>query len=131
MNYIYGGKRFLKCEMGSEACFIDPSGDVLPYNGMETKISIGNIKEQTFDDIWNSEKADEVRRTVETCDKQCWMTGNAVPVMKKHILIPTKWVLKNKIRVLFGKEPELCFPAKSEEKGVIDNFSETFERHGK
>jgi len=24
MNYIYGGKRFLKCEMGTESCFLDP-----------------------------------------------------------------------------------------------------------
>ena len=131
MNYIYEGERLLKCEMGIEACFIDPHGDVLACNGMEAKISMGNIKEQTFDDIWNSNKANEVRRAVETCNKQCWMVGNVAPVMKKHILIPAKWVLKNKLRVLFGKEPELCFPTKSEGKGVIDNFPKTLERHGK
>lgn len=113
MNYIYGGKRFLKCEMGSEACFIDPSGDVLPCNGMDIKMPMGNIREQTFDEIWNSKQADEVRKAVGTCEKQCWMVGSAAPVMKKHINVPVKWILKNKLRVLMNKEPELCFPDRS------------------
>ncbi|MBI5207286.1 MAG: radical SAM protein [Candidatus Firestonebacteria bacterium] len=112
INYIYGGKRFIKCEMGTEACFLDPSGDILPCNGMDLKDSMGNIKEQTFNDIWNSEQAFEVRKKVESCNKQCWMTGNAVPVMKKHINIPAKWVLKNKLRIIMNKEPNLCFPDK-------------------
>lgn len=110
MNYIKGGKRFLKCEMGSEACFVDPSGDVLPCNGMELKMSMGNIREQSFDAIWSSKRADEVRKMVDNCNKQCWMVGNAVPVMKKHFQVPLRWALKNKLRVMMNKEPELCLP---------------------
>lgn len=110
MNYIRGGKRFLKCEMGTESCFIDPSGDVLPCNGMNCKMPMGNIREQSFDDIWNSKQASEVRRAVDTCNKECWMVGSAAPVMKKHISTPVKWILKNKLRVMMNKEPELCFP---------------------
>lgn len=110
MNYIYGGNRFLKCEMGSESCFIDPSGDVLPCNGMNCKMPMGNIKESSFEDIWNSKRADAVRSAVDTCDKRCWMVGNAAPVIKKHIRIPMKWIVKNKLRVMMNKEPELCLP---------------------
>ncbi len=112
MNYIYGGKRFLKCEMGTEACFLDPDGDVLACNGMDIKVSMGNIKEKTFDDIWNSEQANKVRNMVKTCNKQCWMVGSAAPVMKKYIYIPAAWVLKNKLHVMLNKEPKLCFPDK-------------------
>jgi MoaA/NifB/PqqE/SkfB family radical SAM enzyme len=112
MNYLYGGKRFLKCEMGTESCFIDPSGDVLPCNGMSCKISMRNIRKQTFDDIWNSKQASEVRRAVDTCNKECWMVGSAVPVMKKHISIPLKWILRNKLRVMFNKDSDLCFTNK-------------------
>lgn len=112
MNYIYGGKRFLKCEMGTEACFLDPDGDILACNGMDIKVSMGNIKEKTFDDIWNSEQANKVRNIVKTCNKQCWMVGSAVPVMKKYIYIPATWVLKNKLRVMLNKEPKLCLPNK-------------------
>jgi len=108
VNYINGNKRFLKCETGSESCFIDPSGDVLPCNGMACKLSMGNIKEQAFNDIWNSQQADTVRRAVDTCSKECWMVGNAVPVIKKHIKVPLKWIIKNKLRVMMGKDPELC-----------------------
>lgn len=113
MNYIYGGKRFLKCEMGSESCFLDPWGDILPCNGMDEKMSMGNIKEQNFDEIWNSDQADRVRDIVRTCQKQCWMVGSASPAMKKYIHIPLKWILKNKLRIMMNKEPELCFNNKS------------------
>lgn len=110
MNYIYGGKRFLRCEMGTESCFIDPSGDVLACNGMEVKVAMGNIKENSFVGIWNSDKAEEVRSIVRTCDKQCWMVGSAAPVIRKHIHKPAVWVFRNKLRVLMNKEPVLCVP---------------------
>jgi MoaA/NifB/PqqE/SkfB family radical SAM enzyme len=109
MNYIYGGKRFLPCEMGTESCFIDPSGDVLACNGMDVKTPMGNIREQPFNDIWNSEKADRVRNMVKTCQKQCWMVGNASPVIRKYIHKPLQWIVKNKIRVMLNKNPVLCF----------------------
>lgn len=112
MNYIYGQKRFLPCEMGTESCFVDPSGDVLACNGMDEKISMGNIREKSFEEIWNSPEADKVRNIVKSCNKQCWMVGNAAPVMQKYLLEPTLWVLKNRIRVMLNKEPLLCFPDK-------------------
>jgi hypothetical protein len=77
---------------------------------MNDKIPMGNIRENSFADIWNSAQAGKVRTIVKSCDKQCWMVGNASPVMKKHIFVPIKWILKNKLRVLTNKKPELCFP---------------------
>jgi MoaA/NifB/PqqE/SkfB family radical SAM enzyme len=112
MNYIYGGKRFLKCEMGTESCFLDPSGDVLACNGMDVKVPMGNIKEQNFNEIWKSEQAGNVRNIVKTCNKQCWMVGNAAPAMKRDVRIPIKWIIKNKLRILLNREPLLCFPDK-------------------
>ncbi len=112
MNYIYGGKRFLKCEMGVESCFLDPSGNLLACNGMEAKVPLGNIKEGSFEEIWNSEQASKVRSIVDTCNKQCWMVGNAVPAIKKNLHKPALWVLKNKLRVMSNEEPVLCFPGK-------------------
>lgn len=116
MNYIYGGKRFLPCEMGTESCFIDPSGDVLACNGMNEKIPMGNIKEKSFDEIWSSEQAEKVRRLVKTCEKQCWMVGSAAPAIKKHPIKPAVWVFRNKLRAMFNKEPVLCFPDNKEGK---------------
>jgi MoaA/NifB/PqqE/SkfB family radical SAM enzyme len=110
INYIYEGKRFLKCEMGNESCFLDPYGDILPCNGMEVKVSMGNIKEKTFEEIWNSEQANKAREAVRVCKKQCWMVGSAVPAIKKHIHKPAIWVIKNRIRVMLGKNPVLTLP---------------------
>ncbi len=109
MNYIHGGKRFLPCEMGTESCFLDPSGDLLACNGMDEKIPMGNIREKTFDEIWNSSQAEEVRKMVKSCNKQCWMVGSAAPAIKKYKLKPSLWVMKNKLRVLLNKKPALCF----------------------
>lgn len=109
MNYIKGNKRFLRCETGTESCFIDPFGDVLACNGMSEKMSMGNIHNQSFKDIWTGPEAAKVRRTVDTCTKECWMTGSAVPVMKKYIHVPMRWVVKNKCRSLLGLSPDLCF----------------------
>ncbi len=110
MNYIKGNKRFLKCEMGSEACFIDPTGDVLPCNGMNEKMPLGNIKTQPFEEIWNSLEAAKVRNSVKSCTKECWMVGNAVPAIKKHIDVPLRWIIKNKLRVAVKQKPNVCLP---------------------
>lgn len=107
MNYIKGGPRLLPCEAGSENFFVDPSGEVFPCNGLEDSLwngSMGNLKEQSFDEIWNGERAKKVREMVKKCPKNCWMIGTAAPVMKKYIRVPMKWVLKNKARALMGKK---------------------------
>ncbi|GBE16488.1 hypothetical protein BMS3Abin15_00305 [bacterium BMS3Abin15] len=113
MNYIYGGKRLLPCNMGTESCFIDPHGDVLACNGMDVKVPMGNIRQQSFDEIWNSKQANKVRSIVKSCPKQCWMVGSAAPAIKKHPYGPIMWVLKNKLRILLNKELSLCLPDKS------------------
>lgn len=108
INYIRGGKRMLPCEAGTVNFFLDPYGEVLPCNGLEEKYwkeSMGNIRNaKTFEEIWFSEQANRVRELVRTCPKNCWMVGTAAPVMKKYIKHPTKWVIKNKIKSLMGKE---------------------------
>ena len=57
----------------------------------------------SFEELWFSEKAESVRNKVRTCPKNCWMVGTAAPVMKKYISHPVKWVVKNKIKSLFGR----------------------------
>lgn len=104
-EYVKGHKRLLPCYAGMLNFFIDPYGDVLPCNGMEEKYwkeSMGNIREvDNFDEIWLSDKAEMVREKVRNCPKNCWMVGTAAPAMKKHILTPSIWVAKNKIKSLF------------------------------
>ncbi|MFA5859742.1 MAG: radical SAM protein [Elusimicrobiota bacterium] len=94
VNYVYGNKRLLPCEMGSDVFFVDPFGEIRPCNAMEE--SMGSLKKQKFDEIWQSAAAVSVRAKVRKCEKNCWMVGSAAPAMKKNVLIPIKWILANK-----------------------------------
>jgi radical SAM protein with 4Fe4S-binding SPASM domain len=111
INYIRGGKRMLPCEAGSENFFIDPYGEVLPCNGMEKKYwykSFGNIRQcDHFEELWQGPRADEIRRLVARCPKNCWMIGSASPVMKKYILHPLKWVIINKARSIARRSVDI------------------------
>ena len=101
INFIEGNKRLLPCEMGYNAFYLDPFGEVRPCNVMEE--SMGNLKEKTFDEIWHGAEAKRIREMVSHCNNNCWMIGSVGEIMKKHILVPTKWVLKAK----FLKSEEL------------------------
>ena len=96
VNRVKGNPRPLPCRMGTDIFVIDPWGDVKPCNALDE--TMGNIKEADFDTIWNSEQAEKVREKVRNCDLQCWMVGSASPAMKREIMIPIKWIIKNKWR---------------------------------
>lgn len=98
INYIYGQPRLLPCDMGENGFFLDPFGDILPCNGMAEKMSMGNLNEKGFNEIWNSEQAKEVRQAVKSCARNCWMIGSAAPAMRDYLMVPVTWVLKHKIR---------------------------------
>ncbi|MDR2888864.1 MAG: radical SAM protein [Lachnospiraceae bacterium] len=96
INYIYGNKRLLPCDMSANAFFIDPFCDVIPCNGMEQKAVMGNLRELSWEALWNSEQATSVRRCTAECDRNCWMIGSASPAMHKYIWVPGFWVIKHK-----------------------------------
>lgn len=97
INYIQGKERLLPCEMGRNGFFLDPWGDILSCNGMDEKQPMGNLKEQSWEDIWNSKRAQEVREMVKDCRKNCWMIGSAAPAIWQHPVKPVLWVLKEKV----------------------------------
>lgn len=96
INYIYGQKRLLPCDMAFDTFFIDPYGDVMPCNGTKEKEVMGNLNTQSWDELWSSEQADRVRQKVRACDRQCWMIGSVSPAMHKYIWVPAAWVIKHK-----------------------------------
>jgi len=107
INYIKGRKRLLPCGAGEDIFFLDPWGEIRPCNGMDSDSqdnSMGNLNEKSFEEIWNGEKARNIRNKVRNCPKNCWMIGTASPAMKKHIWKPTIWVIRNKLKRLLGKE---------------------------
>jgi radical SAM protein with 4Fe4S-binding SPASM domain len=106
INRIKGNPRLLPCGAGTDMFFVDPWGEVRPCNGMESDSwdnSMGNLNEKSFEKIWNGERARGIREKVRNCGKNCWMIGTASPAMKKYIMSPSLWVLKNKLKVILGK----------------------------
>lgn len=97
INYIYGQKRLLPCEMSEDGFFLDPFGDVLPCNGTEKKVSMGNLNNTNWNELWNSDQAKKVRDQVKHCDRNCWMIGSASPAMHKRIWVPAWWIIKHKL----------------------------------
>lgn len=99
INYIYGQKRLLPCDMAFDTFFIDPYGDVMPCNGTKDKEVMGNLNEvSTWEELWNSEQANKVRTGVRCCDRQCWMIGSVSPAMHKYIFVPAWWVITHKFK---------------------------------
>ena len=103
IDYIQGKSRLLPCGAGTDIFFLDPWGEIRPCNGMEENIwleSMGNLNEKSFEEIWNSERAADVRKKAKSCPKNCWMIGTASPAIKRNFWKPTLWVLRNKIYVI-------------------------------
>jgi radical SAM protein with 4Fe4S-binding SPASM domain len=101
---IQGKPRLLPCTAGQGIFFLDPWGEVRPCNGMQGRYwceSMGSLHDNTFEEIWNSEQAESVRKMVRNCPKNCWMIGTAGPAMKKHIIKVTAWVAREKGRRFF------------------------------
>ncbi len=102
IRFAKNDQRALSCGAGSDLLFLDPYGEVYPCNVMEK--SMGNLKDRSFDDVWNSPEANEIRKSVGKCTSNCWMMGTAVPAMRKNIWNPIAWVLYNKYRIMQGKD---------------------------
>ena len=112
INYIFSQKRLLPCDMSFDTFFIDPYGDVMPCNGTKEKEVMGNLNNQAWDELWSSEAAENVRKKVRCCDRNCWMIGSVSPAMHKYIWVPFFWVLKHKFLFFFKKKKYSMFENK-------------------
>lgn len=106
LSHVRGEKRPIPCGAATDTFFVDPWGRVLACNGSAEPWIMGDLNTQLFDEIWKGERAGEIRKRVASCERNCWMTGTAVPAMRRAPIKPVLWVLKNKLRVMQGKPIE-------------------------
>jgi MoaA/NifB/PqqE/SkfB family radical SAM enzyme len=107
LRYMMHTARPLPCSAAMDTVFVSPRGELLACNGSEEPWVMGDLKAQAFDEIWNSHDSEMVRNQVKNCSRNCWMTGTAVPAMRRNLTEPLVWVLKNKARVALGQELSL------------------------
>lgn len=104
---ILGHNRIHACVAGTGFTFIDPWCDVWACN-VRTDLPMGNIKKQSWNDIINSELAQQTINKVKSCEQNCWMMTTARTAMRSKIhyllpkLKPILWVVVNKLRVMLS-----------------------------
>ena len=92
------------CGALSDFFFIDPWGNVTPCNGSGEEWIIGNIKEDSFENIMASDKAREAMEKVRNCKRNCAFIVTERHDMVRRPWVPIKWILKNKWRIRKGQD---------------------------
>ena len=93
-DFAKTGKQALPSKAAKDFFFLDPFGDIYPsviHNSV-----MGNIKENSIIEIWNSDKAKVARKKVKEADQDAWMICTARSAIKKHPIKVGWWVFKNK-----------------------------------
>ena len=95
------------CGALSDFFFIDPWGNVTPCNGSCEEWKLGNIKEDSLENIMASDKAREAMEKVRNCKRNCTFIVTERHDMVRRPWVPIMWVLKNKWRISRGQD--LCW----------------------
>jgi len=104
LRHLEGKARRIPCGAATDTFFLDPWGKILACNGSLEPMVMGDLTKSSFEEIWQSKQAEEVREQVRRCTQNCWMTGTAVPAMRRHPVEPVLWVARNKLRRYRGKQ---------------------------
>ncbi|WP_448032969.1 radical SAM/SPASM domain-containing protein [Bradyrhizobium liaoningense] len=109
---ILGHDRLIPCTAGKDFAFIDPWSDVWACN-VRSDLPMGNLARESWNEIMNSETAQQTRKKVAGCGQNCWMVTTARTAMRSNLVPqlpksdPLLWVLKNKLKVSIGRN--ICF----------------------
>jgi MoaA/NifB/PqqE/SkfB family radical SAM enzyme len=112
MAKVLGQDRMLKCSAATDFMFIDPWSDVYACN-VRPDLKIGNLKKQSWNEIWHDKKVEAIRAKVKQCNHNCWMVGSAKTAMRnsKYPKLPRwgplRWVIYNKMKIMLGGK--ICF----------------------
>lgn len=104
---VLGHERLLPCTAGSDFAFVDPFSDVYACN-VRPDLKLGNLQEQSWEEIYNSSRANAIRGEVYGCKQNCWMVASAKTAMRHPRFSripkggPLLWVVLNKTRVTRG-----------------------------
>lgn len=90
------------CGAGKDFFFVDPWGNISPCNGSDEEWIIGNLKDDSFENIMNSQKAKEMMEKANRCKKDCCFIVTDRHEMVRNPWKPIRWILENKIRLYFN-----------------------------
>lgn len=94
-KFVTEGKRPFPCYAGRDFFFMDPDANIFTCNAAPWKM--GNLAERTFDELWNSPDAREMRERAMRCRNGCWMVCSARTAMLRSLPTVLAWAVRAKI----------------------------------
>jgi len=99
--YATGNGRPLACKAADDFFFMSPAATIYACNVMD--LPLGNLRDTSFNEIWNSEAAVKARAEVAGCQMGCWMVCTARSSMKRNPARVAGWIASGKVKVHRGK----------------------------
>jgi MoaA/NifB/PqqE/SkfB family radical SAM enzyme len=82
-DFTRGQGRALACDAGSGFFYLDSMANVYACHILSSKL--GNLRETSFDEIWEGSEAERYRRELAGCEK-CWMVCTAKSAMRRNLV---------------------------------------------
>ncbi|RJQ47061.1 MAG: radical SAM protein [Gaiellales bacterium] len=101
-EFAAGDGRPLTCRAADDFFFMSPDGSIYTCNILD--LPLGNLREDSFEAVWDSTAAAEARRKVASCEIGCWMVCTARSAIKRNPARVAAWVASGKVRALLGRE---------------------------
>lgn len=83
-NYVIGKPICFPCQATNGFFALDPYGNILSCVGSEKARVMGNIINNDFFTVWNSERANKIREECRQCKRNCCMSGHVGVEMRKE-----------------------------------------------
>jgi radical SAM protein with 4Fe4S-binding SPASM domain len=93
-------RRIIGCLAGDDFFYLSPDGIVYPC--LTLPLPLGDLKEHTFEEIWESDGAEKIRSQIKGCEK-CWMICGTRSSLKKNAFKVAGWIVREKIKSHFKK----------------------------
>lgn len=102
VRYALRGRRSLPCDAGQGFFYVDPYGVVYGCHMLPDRM--GNLREESWETLWQSPEARRVRQKAQGCQK-CWMVCTARTQMSKNLFRIGPQILSDKIKAhIWGHE---------------------------
>ena len=103
IKYINNQPLPIHCDAGFSSFIVDAESNILPCNMTPSPWVMGNLKNNTWDEVLGSHEAIVVQDKCRRCQINCWSVCNVQTEIKKKIWIPGCWFVKNMIGERIGK----------------------------
>ncbi|MBN1914204.1 MAG: glycosyltransferase, partial [Candidatus Omnitrophica bacterium] len=81
---VHPKRIFKKCITGSKFAMLNPYGDLF-FCPILKNMLVGNIREESLDSLWMSERARKIRNYIEEGRCHCWLVCTVFPVLEKAL----------------------------------------------